>query len=103
MPARAPSPFAHAAAQPLDATVALLARFRGDPRDAKMNLACGTFVNPRGEVPLLAAVREAERALAAEAHPRDYQPMAGDERLLAAARRKPGGGGAGRRFVRRRR
>ncbi len=80
------SPFAAAIAQPLDATVALLARFRGDPRTAKMNLACGTFVNSDGQVPLMRAVRDAEISLAAEARPRDYQAMTGDERLLRADR-----------------
>ena len=80
------SPFADAVAQPLDATVALLARFRGDPRTVKMNLACGTFVGSDGQVPLMRAVRDAEVSLAAEGRSRDYQAMAGDERLLRAAR-----------------
>lgn len=80
------SPFADATAQPLDATVALLARFRGDPRTVKMNLACGTFVGSDGEVPLMRAVHDAEIALAAEARPRDYQAMVGDERLIRVTR-----------------
>jgi aspartate aminotransferase len=50
---------------------------RRDPRPDKLDLVVGLYVDPSGEVPVMAAVREAESRLAAAGGSKRYLPIGG--------------------------
>ncbi len=61
-----------------DPILGLAEAFRGDPREAKINLTAGVFLDATGRTPLLATVSEAERRLAASAGTKSYRPIDGE-------------------------
>ncbi len=97
-------------AQPADKILALMAKFREDPRPTKIDLGVGVYKDANGLTPVMRAVKEAERRLVAEQTSKSYVGLAGDpaysdvmidlvlgdavarDRIAAAA--TPGGTGA---------
>lgn len=69
--------FSHVEAYSGDSILSLNEGFYKDPRDGKVNLTIGVYSDENGKLPLMAAVRQAEQALAEELAPRPYLPMAG--------------------------
>lgn len=71
---------------PPDPILGLLARFRADPRESKIDLGVGVYQDEEGRTPVMRAVREAEARLLATQTTKTYQGIAGDpefnERLL---------------------
>jgi aromatic-amino-acid transaminase len=67
-----------------DALHAVMARFRADPRAHKIDLGVGVYRDASGASPIMAAVRDAERALAEEGDTKAYQALAGDDVFLDA-------------------
>ncbi|KND55803.1 Aromatic-amino-acid aminotransferase [Candidatus Paraburkholderia kirkii] len=62
---------------PRDPILGLNEAFNADPRATKVNLGAGVYTNEKGEIPLLRAVREAEKARVDAALPRGYLPIDG--------------------------
>lgn len=62
---------------PRDPILGLNEAFAADPRATKVNLGVGVYYDESGRIPLLRAVREAERALAENPQPRGYLPIEG--------------------------
>jgi aromatic-amino-acid transaminase len=67
-----------------DALHAVMARFRADERPHKIDLGVGVYRDDSGASPIMAAVREAELALAREADTKAYQALAGDHQFVGA-------------------
>jgi aspartate/tyrosine/aromatic aminotransferase len=63
---------------PPDSILGLAEAFKADPREGKINLSSGVFVDESGTTPVLPTVIEAERRLAAAAGSKLYRPMDGD-------------------------
>ena len=64
--------------QPADKILALMAAFRADPRDEKIDLGVGVYRDAEGRTPVMRAVKEAERRLVAEQDTKAYTGLAGD-------------------------
>jgi len=97
-------------AQPADKILALMAAYREDPRDTKVDLGVGVYKDASGNTPVMRAVKAAEKILQAEQTTKAYVGLAGDpafsdamiglvlgdtiprDRIAAAA--TPGGTGA---------
>ncbi len=62
---------------PRDPILGLNEAFNADTRATKANLGIGVYTNDEGRIPLLRAVREAEKARAEAATPRGYLPIEG--------------------------
>ncbi len=62
---------------PRDPILGLTEAFNNDPRPAKVNLGVGIYYDDHGRIPLLDAVRRAERARLEAAPARGYQPIDG--------------------------
>jgi aromatic-amino-acid transaminase len=62
---------------PRDPIIGLTEAFVADPRAAKVNLGVGVYCDDNGKIPLLRAVREAERARVEAGVPRGYLPIEG--------------------------
>lgn len=62
---------------PRDPILGLNEAFNADPRPTKVNLGVGVYTNEEGKIPLLRAVREAEKARVDAALPRGYLPIEG--------------------------
>ncbi|GAB5100329.1 amino acid aminotransferase [Caballeronia sp. HLA56] len=62
---------------PRDPILGLNEAFNADPRLTKVNLGVGVYTNEEGKIPLLRAVREAEKARVDAALPRGYLPIDG--------------------------
>ncbi|HXF45666.1 MAG TPA: amino acid aminotransferase [Burkholderiaceae bacterium] len=73
----APSVFERVELAPRDPILGLNEAFAADPRQRKVNLGVGVYYDEGGKIPLLRAVREAERALAESPTPRGYLPIEG--------------------------
>ncbi len=69
--------FAAVEMAPGDPILGLVETFKADPRPDKINLGIGIYLDEQGRIPLLATVREVERALASAAAPRGYLPIDG--------------------------
>ncbi|MDO7911579.1 amino acid aminotransferase [Pseudomonas sp. 22-AL-CL-001] len=70
--------FKHVDAYAGDPILSLMETFKADPRADKVNLSIGLYYDADGAVPQLAAVGEAERRLADQAHGASlYLPMEG--------------------------
>jgi aromatic-amino-acid transaminase len=69
--------FSAIAAAPLDPVVVSIEQFAADPRPGKVNLGVGMYYDGAGQVPLLRAVREAERLVAPGTRPWTYMPVEG--------------------------
>jgi aromatic-amino-acid transaminase len=62
---------------PRDPILGLTEAFAADQRPTKVNLGAGVYVDDTGRIPLLRAVREAERARVDAGLPRGYLPIEG--------------------------
>ncbi len=62
---------------PRDPILGLNEAFNADPRPQKVNLGVGVYCDDEGRIPLLQAVREAERLRIEAAMPRGYLPIEG--------------------------
>jgi aromatic-amino-acid transaminase len=62
---------------PRDPIIGLTEAFQADPRPTKVNLGVGVYYDDNGRIPLLRAVREAERARVEAGLPRGYLPIEG--------------------------
>ncbi len=62
---------------PRDPILGLTEAFNADTRPNKVSLGAGVYSNEAGKIPLLAAVREAEKARLEAALPRGYLPIEG--------------------------
>jgi aspartate aminotransferase len=61
-----------------DPILGLMAAFREDPRDTKIDLGVGVYMNDRGQTPVMGAVKRAEAKLAELEKTKSYQGIAGD-------------------------
>jgi aspartate aminotransferase len=102
--------FAPLKQQPEDKILALMAQFRADPRDQKMDLGVGVYKDSNGITPVMRAIKSAEQKLWETENTKAYTGLLGDpaygtalvdlilgadapkDRLSAAA--TPGGTGA---------
>ena len=64
--------------QPADKILALMAAFRADDRDTKVDLGVGVYKDASGNTPVMRAVKEAERRLVADQTTKAYVGLAGD-------------------------
>ena len=64
--------------QPADKILALLALYRDDPRDTKIDLGVGVYKNADGVTPIMRAVKEAERRWWDTEETKAYIGLAGD-------------------------
>ncbi|HEY1610232.1 MAG TPA: amino acid aminotransferase [Paraburkholderia sp.] len=62
---------------PRDPILGLNEAFNADPRPTKANLGVGVYFNEEGKIPLLRAVRDAEKARVEAGLPRGYLPIEG--------------------------
>jgi len=62
---------------PRDPILGLTEAFASDPRPSKVSLGAGVYSDDNGRIPLLRAVREAERARVEAGLPRGYLPIEG--------------------------
>jgi aromatic-amino-acid transaminase len=69
--------FAAVEMAPRDPILGLNEAFNGDTRSDKVNLGVGVYYDDNGKIPLLAAVRAAEKARLEAMPPRGYQPIEG--------------------------
>ena len=65
-------------ARPTDKILALMAAYREDPRDTKVDLGVGVYKDATGNTPVMRAVKEAEKRLQAQQTSKAYVNMAGD-------------------------
>lgn len=65
-------------AQPADKILALMAAYREDPRDTKVDLGVGVYKDASGNTPVMRAVKEAEKRLQKEQTTKAYVGLAGD-------------------------
>lgn len=74
------SPFHAVPAAPPDPILGLTEAFRNDPRpkEQKVNLGVGVYLNEQGVVPVLKAVHEAETRLLEKETTKSYLPIEGD-------------------------
>ncbi|PUB15428.1 amino acid aminotransferase [Yoonia sediminilitoris] len=73
-------------AQPADKILALMAAFKADPRDTKVDLGVGVYKDATGNTPVMRAVKEAERRIVADQTTKAYTGLAGDPAFGAAMR-----------------
>ncbi|MDP3037908.1 MAG: aminotransferase class I/II-fold pyridoxal phosphate-dependent enzyme, partial [Rhodocyclaceae bacterium] len=93
--------FANVEMAPRDPILGLNEAYNADKNPAKVNLGVGVYFGDDGKIPLLAAVKAAEKARLETQPPRGYQPIEGtpayngavqnllfgkDSELLAAGR-----------------
>ena len=69
--------FAAVEMAPRDPILGLNEAFNADTRSTKVNLGVGVYFDDNGKIPLLGAVRTAEKARLEAAPPRGYQPIEG--------------------------
>lgn len=69
--------FAKVETAPRDPILGLNVAFNADARALKVNLGVGVYYDDAGKIPLLDAVRTAEKARVEAALPRGYQPIEG--------------------------
>lgn len=67
--------FASVEMAPRDPILGLTEAFNADTRATKVNLGVGVYYDDNGKIPLLAAVKAAEKARLETMPPRGYQPM----------------------------
>lgn len=79
------SPFSSVELAPRDPILGLTETFLADPRGNKVNLGVGVYYNDEGKVPLLQAVKAAERLRVEASLPRGYLPIEGIAAYDAAA------------------
>ncbi len=64
--------------QPADKILALMASYRADPRDTKIDLGVGVYKDASGNTPVMRAVKAAERRILEEQTTKAYTGLAGD-------------------------
>lgn len=69
---------------PADAILKLIAEHKNDPRDDKVDLGVGVYRDERGDTPIPAAVKTAERYLVDHQKTKAYLGSGGDENFNAA-------------------
>ena len=69
--------FAAVEMAPRDPILGLNEAFNADTRSTKVNLGVGVYFDDNGKIPLLGAVRSAEKTRLEAAPPRGYQPIEG--------------------------
>ena len=72
--------------QPQDAILSLMAAFREDPREAKIDLGVGVYRDAGGNTPVMRAVKAAERRIWEAQDTKVYTGLAGDPAFGAAMR-----------------
>jgi aromatic-amino-acid transaminase len=70
--------FEHLKDQPADKILALIAAFRDDPREGKIDLGVGVYKDPTGLTPVMRAVKAAEYRLWETQDTKTYTGLAGD-------------------------
>ncbi|MEP3347265.1 MAG: amino acid aminotransferase [Litoreibacter sp.] len=65
-------------AQPADKILSLMAAYRADPRDDKVDLGVGVYKNADGQTPIMRAVKAAEKKLWEVEDTKSYTGLAGD-------------------------
>jgi aromatic-amino-acid transaminase len=78
--------FAAVEMAPRDPILGLTEAFNADPRPDKVNLGVGVYYDGNGKLPLLAAVKAAEKARLEVQPPRGYQPIDGNPAYNQAVR-----------------
>ena len=78
-----------------DPILSLNEQFAADPRQDKVNLSIGVYLNEEQRIPLMGAVAAAEAQLAQSFHPHPYLPMSGSPAYREHARRLVFGAQAG--------
>ncbi|MCL4133523.1 UNVERIFIED_CONTAM: hypothetical protein GTU68_066363 [Idotea baltica] len=68
----------HIKAQPADKILALVAAYREDPRDNKVDLGVGVYKDASGHTPVMRAVKIAEQRLVDSQDTKAYTSLAGD-------------------------
>ncbi len=79
--------FARVELAPRDPILGLNEAFASDSRPNKVNLGVGVYCDDQGRIPVLQAIREAERARLEAATPRGYLPIEGIAAYDAAVQR----------------
>ena len=69
--------------QPADKILALVAKFKADPRADKVDLGVGVYKDATGNTPVMRAVKEAERRILADQSTKAYTGLAGDPAFAA--------------------
>jgi aspartate aminotransferase len=72
--------FEHLSATKMDPILGLMAAYRADPREQKIDLGVGVYMNDRGHTPVMRAVKDAEARLMELEDTKAYQGIAGDPR-----------------------
>jgi aspartate aminotransferase len=72
--------------QPADKILALMAQYRADPRDTKIDLGVGVYKDATGNTPVMRAVKEAEARILSDQTTKAYTGLAGDPAYGAAMR-----------------
>ncbi|WP_375174289.1 aromatic amino acid transaminase [Pseudooceanicola sp.] len=70
--------FEHLREQPEDPILALMDRYRSDPRPGKIDLGVGVYRNSQGVTPVMLAVKSAERQLVEAQDSKSYTALTGD-------------------------
>ncbi|MBJ7262760.1 MAG: aspartate/tyrosine/aromatic aminotransferase [Burkholderiaceae bacterium] len=78
--------FSTVPAYPGDPILTLNEQFQADPRQEKVNLSIGVFLDDQGRIPVMKAVAQASAQLRADA-PHPYLPMEGDAAYRAQVQR----------------
>ncbi|SFR58524.1 aromatic amino acid aminotransferase apoenzyme [Yoonia tamlensis] len=71
---------------PADKILALMAKFKEDPRTDKVDLGVGVYKDASGNTPVMRAVKEAERRILADQTSKSYTGLAGDPAFGQAMR-----------------
>lgn len=70
--------FENLKAQPADKILALMQKFREDPRTSKVDLGVGVYKNAEGVTPVMRAVKAAEKKIWETQNSKSYVGLAGD-------------------------
>jgi aromatic-amino-acid transaminase len=70
-----------------DKILALMAAYRADPRDTKIDLGVGVYKDATGHTPIMRAIKSAEHRLWEEQDTKTYVGLAGDPEFSAAMAR----------------
>ena len=73
--------------QPADKILALMAAYKADPRNSKVDLGVGVYKDASGNTPVMRAVKEAERRILADQSTKAYTGLAGDPAFGTAMRK----------------
>lgn len=71
--------FDHLNALPDDPILGLMAAYRKDPREQKIDLGVGVYMDDQGKTPVMQAVQQAEKRLIEVEGSKTYQGIAGDQ------------------------